>query len=179
MACTLKPKKSENLANVSLEQCKKFLQLPPRQWISEQIFLINQTLCKNKDTGASIKRKSIGLKHQFSWFVWAISYFWYFYMGGKSRNVIQEFEQLTETLTEMPSEREDWFKGFLFKNVKFLMTHQASYEAKKLKSEVKDTKLLYLENINSGNGLVFPLNYFVNIGPFVLLAVVKLSLTFL
>lgn len=175
---SLKPFKTENefintdwdLSN-RVDLTKKILQLPPRQWINEHIYIINQSLCKGKDTGASLKRKNIQLKYQFQWFVWAVTNYFYTYMGGKSRNVGSEFEKLTGCALTLPNSKEEWLEGFIYKFVKFKLAYRTSFEAKYLKAEIKATKLMYLESLNSVSGLVFPLINYSKISPFILFAV--------
>lgn len=163
----------------SLELTKKILCLPERQWINDQIYLINKALQKSKDTGASIKRKKIQLKYQFQWLVWAVGTYFYIYMGGKSRQIGDDFEKLTNLRIPMPETKEQWAEGFLYKSVNFYLLHASSIRAKAIKSEMKAIKILYLESLNGVNDLVFPLVTYIKIGPFILFAVPIYPTTFL
>lgn len=183
---SLKPLNTRNEAintdwdlNTRIELTKKVLNLPPRNWINEQIYLMNQTLQRPSDTGANFNRKSIQLKYQFQWLVWAIGNYFYVHIGGKSRKVNEDFEEFTGMHFELPEKKTEWLGGFYFKSVKFQLLHQASPEYKAFKSEVKAVKLLYLENQNTTYGLVFPLLTYIKIGIFIITAMPVYSPTFL
>ena len=165
--------------NSTLELTKKILILPARHWINEQIYLMNQTLQKTTDTGANFNRKSIQLKYQFQWLIWAVGTYFYIYISGKSKKIGTEFEKFTGVKVLLPETKPEWLEGFVYKSVRFQLFYLASPQAKAFKAEVKAMKLLYLENQCTTHGLVFPLLTYMKIGTFLLSAVPVYPTTFL
>ena len=176
LVISLKPVKAQNKTienewdkSFILEMTQKILQLEPRDWVSEQIYLMNKSLKKGKKE-LKEKNKILQLKYQFQWLLWAVRNVWVVYMNGKSSKVGQDFMKLTGFQCELPQSGEEWFSGFEFKNVRFWVVLRGTESAKSCKNEIKAMKQFYLDSLFSDKLLVFPSIHCVTAGLYLVFA---------
>lgn len=175
---SLKPIKSSNPAvktewdlSFLVNLTQQILNLPTRDWVSEQMNLLKKNMKAQKTEKFDEKNKILQLKYQFQWLLWAIKNVWIIFAYGKKDKVTQEFKKFSDEDLELPDSPDEWFEGFEYKNVRFWVSYRGSDNAKKWKSEVKALKNLYLDSFTLNFNLVFyPVQYVVA-GPYLIAAV--------